>query len=648
MPETSRSPNAEAVRDALVGMRRQYRARAVATAFTLAPVSTALAFSVGVFALRTPQTAAVVAATVGVIVLAVAIASEWRRWTLARVAREMEGRVPAFDNLLVTANEALDGRTVHPILREELFAQAANRLSHADVPRSSRGLVAPFVMAALIAIASAAVVWQGLDDGPRTLREGVATVTGGSAAPGALRVTITPPAYVRRPAVTVENPAEVTALEGSALRVEAAGMAPIEFVTRASQVLVVGDRLLQVHVEPDRPPTVTIEKPGQDLLFAAPYGSVPVVIMARDDLRLAGVALRYTRIAGSGETFTFAEGEIPLAETATADGTSRQANASINVSSLKLEDGDTLVYHAIARDDKPGAEPSTSVSFLIEIGKRNEATSAGFALPDDRDRQGLSQQMLIMKTERLHAERATLAPAAALEQSQLLAVEQRMVRAEFLFMTGGEVVDEVEEAESSDDLTQGRLENQGQRELLTAIREMSRAEARLNAADTTQALVFERAALVALQRAFDRRRYFLRTLSERARIDPARRLSGDVGAARPALAEPSRPAADPEAIELRDLMIALAGAIRTNAGLDARLGARVVSVAPRNVVLQRAAQQLASSASAGAKAEAATTAARELAILLRQRLATPAPERLRRDPLLGLLADQLGRTEAPR
>ena len=41
---------------------------------------------------------------------------------------------------------------------------------------------------------------------------------------------------------------------------------------------------------------------------------------------------------------------------------------------------------------------------------------------------------------------------------------------------------------------------------------MSRAEARLNSADTTEALVNERAALRALQRAFDRRRYLLRTL----------------------------------------------------------------------------------------------------------------------------------------
>ncbi len=59
-----------------------------------------------------------------------------------------------------------------------------------------------------------------------------------------------------------------------------------------------------------------------------------------------------------------------------------------------------------------------------------------------------------------------------------------MVKAEFVFMTGGEVEDEVAEAEAGHELAEGRGENQSQVDLLAAIREMSRAEARLNAGDT--------------------------------------------------------------------------------------------------------------------------------------------------------------------
>ncbi len=202
-----------------------------------------------------------------------------------------------------------------------------------------------------------------------------------------------------------------------------------------------------------------------------------------------------------------------------------RGETQIDLDALKLVDGDTLVYRAIATDRKPGADPSMSDTFLIEIGRLAGVASTGFAVDEDRDRQGLSQQMLIIKTERLHASRNSMAAEAFQEQSRLLAVEQRMVKAEFVFMTGGEVADEIEEAEHAHELAEGRFENTAQVELLTAIREMSRAEARLNAADTAQALTYERAALRALQRAFDRRRYLLRTLPERARIDPARRLT---------------------------------------------------------------------------------------------------------------------------
>ena len=50
--------------------------------------------------------------------------------------------------------------------------------------------------------------------------------------------------------------------------------------------------------------------------------------------------------------------------------------------------------------------------------------------------------------------------------------------------------------------------------MLRAINFMSRAEAELNAGRAVEALVLEREALKALERAFDRRRYFLRTLPE--------------------------------------------------------------------------------------------------------------------------------------
>ena len=372
---------------------------------------------------------------------------------------------------------------------------------------------------------------------------------------------------------------------------------------------------------------------------------MPVRVAARDDLQLASLELRYTRIAGSGETFAFQEGSVPLSiqGAGTASGTAWRGDGVISLAALKLEDGDTLVYRALARDHKPGADPATSESFLIEIGKRSEATSAGFALPDEKDRQALSQQMLIMKTERLIAERPMLAAGAVLERSRLLAIEQRMVRSEFVFMSGGEVQDEVEEAAHAHELVEGRFENEGQVELLNAIREMSRAEARLNAADTAQALVFERAALAALQKAFDRRRYFLRTLPERTRIDPARRLSGDVSTARSSTRTLLPAGEDPVATSLRELLRDLETAVRTGTGLDARLAARLLSADPQSAALQKIAIQMSGASRPDDKARSAVAAREPLIALLRQRLSVAPARQLPRDPLLGHLADQLQR-----
>ena len=281
------------------------------------------------------------------------------------------------------------------------------------------------------------------------------------------------------------------------------------------------------------------------------------------------------------------------------------------------------MYHATARDQKPGVDASVSESFLIEIGKVAGIASTGFALPDDRERQSLSQQMLIVKTERLEAERPALTADALTEQAKLLGIEQRMVRAEFVFMTGGEVEDEVEEAAAAHELTEGRLENQGQAELLTAVREMSRAEARLNAADTAGALIFERAALRALQRAFDRRRYLLRATPERARIDLDRRLQGDLTHARSSVQERRDTAADPVVARARAAMLELA-ARDPSAPSDASLAATILSVEPGSEALRTAALRLSSARTPDERRAATIAVAQQLDELVRARLAAPA------------------------
>src|SRR5207253_5353286 len=115
-------------------------------------------------------------------------------------------------------------------------------------------------------------------------------------------------------------------------------------------------------------------------------------------------------------------------------------------------------------------------------------------LPEQETRYALSQQMLIVKTDRLLQRRASTSAADVTEASLNLAAEQRMIRAQFVFMLGGEVNDEEVEAEQSVELQAGRLQNRGQSDLRAATIAMSQAEKMLTGVSLPEALAAERAA----------------------------------------------------------------------------------------------------------------------------------------------------------
>ncbi len=93
-------------------------------------------------------------------------------------------------------------------------------------------------------------------------------------------------------------------------------------------------------------------------------------------------------------------------------------------------------------------------------------------------------------------------------------------------------------------------------------------------------MVFEREALASLERALDRRRYFLRTLPDRSRIDVTRRLTGTRTEARSWLRDQSSPAGSTSMTAHRRVMRELVSAAAGTASLDAALAARVAAIDP--------------------------------------------------------------------
>jgi hypothetical protein len=143
----------------------------------------------------------------------------------------------------------------------------------------------------------------------------------------------------------------------------------------------------------------------------------------------------------------------------------------------------------------------------------------------------MSQQMIVLKLERLRAREKALDRPALEAEIATIAAEQRAVKSNFIFLTGGSVEDEEEEAEHSHEIQEGRLENTARREIGIAIQHMTVTEQALAKVSVASALPPARAAVEALQKAFGRNRYFLKTLPVRSRVDPARRLTGELASA---------------------------------------------------------------------------------------------------------------------
>jgi len=482
-------------------------------------------------------------------VVAVARASSTVRPT---VARRLERANPALNNLVVTAEEILSGTLQsRPAIRQRVMEEATSAARGAG----TRAMWPVGRITALLVIAT--VIW--------TARTAYTTPTVAGVPPDRpnipgpapssdlqVAITIDPPAYTGLPSTKSVNPANLQAIEKSRLEfsitsaaqgvdVDVNGLkttatrgADGAFVdsaiaAKSGYVLVTtqdgGRRVISMAVNPDALPTVRVVSPGKDLVFAGGNPRLQFEIEGADDYGLRSMSLKFTKVSGSGEQFEFEEGEIPLSIQRSSP-TAWKGNATRALEEFGLHEGDMLVYRAVATDGRPAATEATSDSYFIEISRLGGAAGDAFTLPEEENRYALSQQMLIVKTERLIRQRGSLAVPDFAENARELAIEQRMIRSELVFMLGGEIEDEAVEAEQSTELQEGRLANRGQRDLRAATVAMSQAEKQLTDANPEKALEAERSAVAALQRAFARDRYILRALAASTPLDEKRRLTG--------------------------------------------------------------------------------------------------------------------------
>jgi hypothetical protein len=528
----------------------------------------------------------------------------WR--SLPRIAERLERRTSKPKNLLVTASELSGGGRSY--VHDAVMSRAARLTSELDV---NELLPAQKAIGAAMAgvIVLAATVFQ-----PRVASNVNRLLPNRTSVPSIRRVDVTviPPAYSGQQRTSSSNPSRIDALVGSRIEigVEAtAASVVLETLSGTQNMSRAGDtysvtlnaatdgflaieprdsagragvrQLIGLSVTPDAAPSVKLTAPGRDLFFTTVPDTLSVAIHATDDLALSSLVMKYTAVSGSGERFTFTEREVPLT-VSKANPASWSARGTWRLDQLGLEAGDMLVYRAVATDSRPRSAPVESESYVLEVVTPGALAAEGFAADDQRDRYAVSQQMVILKTERLIARRRSLDPDSLGYESRTLAAEQRQVRAEFVFMMGGELEDatteetsgtlelnEATEAESESDILAGRMANRGRVEMTRAIRAMSRASAALNESNLDQALRDERIALDNLMRAFARSRFILRALTQRERIDLERRLSGSLNLTAGLSGPTAEASVDSRITAMRRLLADLAAgdsaAIRTSA-----------------------------------------------------------------------------------
>jgi len=590
--------------------------------------------------------AAAILPLLGVVAAAAVLVWRWRATRRDAIVRALERARPTARNLFITADEldrlALEAK---PAIRARVLADAAaaaRGLAPRDLFPSAP--IARAVAALLLAwaVATTALWWRGSGDrGASSSRMASASPGPGGAPALRVRVVVQPPPYTRLAPTTLVDPEQIQAVEGATVLLtidstsrgvsleqdgEARGMEPAGggsftgrvTLNRTGYLLVAADearRMMPVVVAPDALPAVRIAAPGRDLVYAGGNPRIAFEAHATDDFGLRSLALRYTIVSGSGEQFEFKDGEIPLAVTP-RDARDWQGTASRSLADFELKEGDMLVYRAVAADTRPGGGTASSDAYFVEISRLGVAAGDGFTLPEEETRYALSQQMLIVKTERLHQRRRQMPREELAEAALGLAVEQRMIRAEFVFMLGGEVEDEEAEAEQSTELQAGRLENRGQRDVRAATIAMSQAEKALTGADTAAALVAERAAVAALQRAFTRERYLLRALASRTRLDPARRLTGSLTAAGDWRRTPAPLPEDRRTALLQDLLRGIA-ALTAAGGAGAPFGQQARVLSEEAIRIDPASEQLRQVATAMQRAaDAADDPARRRAALV--------------------------------
>lgn len=190
-----------------------------------------------------------------------------------------------------------------------------------------------------------------------------------------------------------------------------------------------------LRVRRDTPPRLTWRSPAvaRTSLTPAPnLAPVTVEVLADDDHEVAEVRLLLTVAQGSGEGMRFREQSEILQGRPLAGSSNLAYGRSLDLAALGLEPGDELYLQAVALDTRRPTpnESRTETRCVTLTGPSATASEPAVVLSALRriPQYFRSQRQLILDTEQLLAERATLSQAQFGARSENLGIDQKLLR----------------------------------------------------------------------------------------------------------------------------------------------------------------------------------------------------------------------------
>ncbi len=477
----------------------------------------------------------------------------WRGRRVAsagRVALWIEERLPRLHYALITAIEPgldVDARALESAVgREDISGVTTVALRRSILPAAAMLLAGVALLYVLPTPALGRPSLLGSVDG--TVTRGIPV---GSRL-NDLKVEVIPPAYAGQRAQALDDPESVRALVGSRILVTGAGsnegiVARIgETPTNVSgsesswrtqivmpskpAALTLTDRSYErvIVLEPqiDEPPKVVLTSPVRDTTLRMPQLVVRLHSETTDDVALTTGYYEYLITSGSGEIFTGRTINTPPVDL----GRARRAalDATLDLKSLKLSQGDVVSIRAIVRDANILSGPSigTSDTRTIRIARADEYDSVSIeaAAPPPVDSSAMSQRILIVMTEALVKKEKTLSREEWVKQATDIGTMEDRIRKrvyDILYQTESQDAPaDTEEAESEVHAIANKDLKEAYDALWDAVRSLQIAEPR-------PALPPMRIALKALDRARLAQRLYLRGTPPKIIVDLQRvRLTG--------------------------------------------------------------------------------------------------------------------------